>query len=249
MLNVSYLNELRRLEIEQLVPRLPPGCRVLEFGSGTGEQARFLADQGFEVTAIDLADSNYAADRIFPILNYDGHKIPVEDHSIDVIFSSNVLEHVENLDEIADEFRRVLKPDGFAIHVLPTAVWRSWSLISAVGQSFATAAKLPRHLIRPPVTKGRAREVWRDFYRIIFGFVPRPHGTGRSGLAELWTFSRPAWLSKFNRLGFDVIDEQPIGLFYTGTMLLGPKVPISMRRRLSRNLGSVTRLYVVKPRR
>ena len=67
MLDLDYLNLLRRLEIERVLPTIPQGCRVLEFGSGTGEQARFLTERGFNVTAIDLASSNYAKHRVFPV--------------------------------------------------------------------------------------------------------------------------------------------------------------------------------------
>ena len=95
------------------------------------------------MTAIDLATSNYAHDRLFPVQDYDGRRIPLADRSVDVIFSSNVLEHVDNFDEISAEFRRVLKPEGFAIHVLPTTAWRFWSFVSGTVKSLDAAASLP----------------------------------------------------------------------------------------------------------
>jgi SAM-dependent methyltransferase len=246
MFEISYLNELRRLEMEEVLPLLPPGCRILDFGSGTGEQARFLAEHGFDVIAIDLASSNYAADRLFPIQDYDGRKIPLDDQSVDVIFSSNVLEHVENLREISDEFRRVLKPDGFAVHVLPTAVWRSWTFATALADSMKAAVALPARLVRPN-GHGRSQVLARELRHVASGFIPRAHGTAPEGLSELWSFSRPAWRRKFARLGFRILVERPVGLFYTGTLLFGDRIPIEKRRSLSHVLGSVTRAYVVKP--
>jgi SAM-dependent methyltransferase len=247
MLEISYMNELRRWEMEQVLPFLPDGCRVLDFGSGTGEQARFLAEHGFNVTAIDLPNSDYSNDRIFPIQDYDGRKIPLPDQSVDVIFSSNVLEHVANLDEISDEFRRVLKPNGFAIHVLPTAVWRSWTFLTALAESFTTALTLAYELARPQSAGQRRRIFVRELRHIARGIVPVPHGTGKEGVSELWTFSRPAWRRKFARLGFEIVEERPVGIFYTGTMLLGEKIEPRRRHGLSGILGSVTRIYLLKP--
>jgi 2-polyprenyl-3-methyl-5-hydroxy-6-metoxy-1,4-benzoquinol methylase len=98
--------------MEQLLALIPTGARALEFASGTGQRARFLADRGFEVVAIDLARRVYAVDRIFPVQDYDGRHIPLEDASVDVILSSNVLEHVEDLPTILDDFRGILRPAG-----------------------------------------------------------------------------------------------------------------------------------------
>jgi 2-polyprenyl-3-methyl-5-hydroxy-6-metoxy-1,4-benzoquinol methylase len=66
----------------------------LEFGAGTGKQALELQRRGFRVTAIEMLTSNYAEHRVFPILDYDGATIPLADASVDVVYSSNVLEHI-----------------------------------------------------------------------------------------------------------------------------------------------------------
>src|SRR5215212_7221523 len=112
------------MEAEQLLPLLPPHARVLDFGAGTGQQAQLLSDHGFDVVAIDLPSSTYADHRLFPVIDYDGQHIPLADGSIDVIFSSNVLEHVEDISVIMREFRRVLRPSGLGIHIMPTPSWR-----------------------------------------------------------------------------------------------------------------------------
>ena len=52
---------------------------------------------------------------------------------MDVVFSSNVLEHVAAIDAFLDETARVLKPEGRAIHILPTPAWRGWSMLTYYG--------------------------------------------------------------------------------------------------------------------
>jgi len=248
MFSVPYLNELRIVEMERLVPYIPAGARVLEFGAGTGQQARFLADRGFDVVAVDLADSTYSEHLVFPVRQYDGEHLPLDSVSIDVIFSSNVLEHVENVPAIMNEFRRILRPSGIGIHVMPTPAWRFWTFVSGLGNSAVTATRLPAHLIKPPAQQSRWRALTQGLRTIAAGLLPLGHGTSAEGISELYTFSRRAWLNIFDKYGFDVVEDRPMGLFYTGNMLFGRQLSFSRRAQLSRSLGSATRIYIVKPR-
>ena len=246
--NVDYLNELRIVEMERLLHSFPPGARILEFGAGTGRQARFLSDRGFDVVAIDLPDSSYAKQLVFPVMQYDGQHIPLDDQSIDVIFSSNVLEHVENIPTIMAEFRRILRPSGFGLHVMPTPCWRLWTFLSGAANATVAAARIPKDLIHPPDKIGRWASLARNMRAIVAGVIPLGHGIAPEGISELWTFSRHAWVRKFRRNGFDVIQNWPMGLFYTGHMLLGKRLSFTRRQKLGRLLGSATQIYLVRAR-
>ena len=109
MFSIPHLNTLRRAEIDRIVAFFEPQARVLEIGAGTGEQALELKRRGFEVTAIEIANSNYALNRQFPIIDYDGQHIPLPDASVDIVFSSNVLEHVPDLSQMHAEIRRSIE--------------------------------------------------------------------------------------------------------------------------------------------
>lgn len=52
---------------------------------------------------------------------YDGHRMPLEDESVDLVFSQQVLEHVADdlIDSYYAEEGRVLKPGGIALHQVP----------------------------------------------------------------------------------------------------------------------------------
>jgi hypothetical protein len=54
-------------------------------------------------------------------------------------------------------------------------------------------------------------------------------------------------LNTFARHGFEVIEDRPMGLFYTGHMLFADRISFPTRGDLSRSLGSATRVYVVRP--
>jgi SAM-dependent methyltransferase len=52
---------------------------------------------------------------------YDGHTLPFETHSFDSLFSSEVFEHVFNLEAILPEINRVLKPGAKILITCPLA--------------------------------------------------------------------------------------------------------------------------------
>jgi len=245
--DLNYLNRLRVLEMEQLISLLPSGGSVLEFGAGTGQQARILADRGFDVVAVDMASSTYASHRSFPVQDYDGRRIPLNDQSVDVVFSSNVLEHVEDLSATLAEFRRVLRPGGTGIHVMPTTAWRFWTFITAITDAAITAARLPVNVASPPEGLTRTRAFTVNVRRMVRGLTPSGHGTSPEGISELWTFSARAWRRKFEKNGYKVITHKPMGIFYSGNVLLGLRLPFASRSKLSRIFGSSMRIYVVQP--
>lgn len=53
---------------------------------------------------------------------YDGHTIPFEDNFFDSIFSSEVFEHVFNLEQILPELHRTLRPGGIIVVTCPFAI-------------------------------------------------------------------------------------------------------------------------------
>ena len=63
-------------------------------------------------TGIDVKVSGRADELKLPDKYFDGVNIPYEDCMFDGILSTQVLEHVENLDILLSECKRVLKPGG-----------------------------------------------------------------------------------------------------------------------------------------
>ncbi len=253
--SVAFLNELRTLEIERVVTHLRPGARVLEVGAGTGRQAAELRARGFEVEAIEIADSNYAGDRDFPITNYDGRHIPFGDASFDVVFSSNVLEHVRDQGQMHAEIRRVLKPDGYCVHLMPTGAWRFWTSVSAFPTAFQKIAAAVRDVGRPAPSAARRLLRVLALPFVALGFLLGPlffqnrHGERGTLVSELWQFGPRWWRRTFARHGFEIIRDEPLGLFYTGNFFLGRWLSFSTRERWARRLGSACHLYEVRPAR
>ena len=248
------LEQLRRAELEVIKGWLRPGMRILEIGGGSGFQASVVASWGYELMSIDLPERPFPPPYLFPVKDYDGVNIPAADESLDLIFSSNVLEHVTQLPPLLAEMRRVLKPGGLAIHILPTPAWRFWTCLTHYGDLSRAHLNLPRRKpteeAPPPHASGveakatasnGRRSFARRLKRAVFA---EPHGEYPSALSELYYFSRRRWLRVFRENGFDV--RQVVGneLFYTGYALF-PNIPVNRRRELSRLLGSACHVYVM----
>src|SRR5690349_7190753 len=190
MLDVDYIDSLRAAELEAVLPLLRPAERLLEIGAGTGRQALEFSRHGFAVEAVELPGSDYAAHRLWPIRDYDGHTLPFADSSFDLVYSSNVLEHVPDLAALYREIRRVLKPGGRALHVVPTHHWRLWTSLAAIPSALGLLLPGPRR-------RGRLMTLRRSLSSAL-----RRHGERGSVISEYWLF-RPAWWRRhFRRNGF-----------------------------------------------
>lgn len=246
MFDVRFLNRLREAELDIALLHLRPSARLLEFGAGTGVQAKALKAKGFDVIAIDLPASDYSDVRQFPVKDYDGRTIPLPDADVDLIFSSNTLEHVVELSQILAEFRRVTRPGGYGVHLMPSVSWRFWTFAAGPPTAAVAALYMAAETFAPPPGVTRASAFARRVKTSIGALLPVAHGTSWEGISELWTFSVPAWRKQFERHGFAVEHVSPIGLFHTGHMLFGPRLSIERRKQWAKLLGSAANVFVVR---
>lgn len=221
------------------------GARVLEVGGGNGFQTAWLRSWGYEVVPIDIEPGRWLQ-RHARVLLYDGVRLPFAAGSFDAVFSSNVLEHVNRLSELLAEFRRVMKPGGVALHILPTPVWRVWTLLGHYPSLFRRLLFGPNRQLG--IAEPSARDVIkrRSLRQLVYrALVPAPHGAFRSSFEEILAFRRGDWTRRFELGGFAVSETHPTGLFYSGN-LLAPWLPLDARRALARILGSSCRIFVLR---
>lgn len=250
----DYLRDLRTFELTNVIKCILPKSRILEIGAGAGWQAQALSDQGFSVQAIDIEESRYHRHCVWDVVIYDGHNIPFPDESFDVIFSSNVLEHIPHLEVFQEEIKRVLKPSGLAIHVLPSAAWRFWTNITHY--PYVLKVLLCGTWLRSPFTRKNQKKAKDSSFKgyklsqvLVRAFWPSRHGERGNSITEHYFFSRWYWRTIFRKTGWHVESLTANNIFYTGNVLLGTLLDMNVRQKLSFLLGSSSMTYVVKPLR
>jgi len=258
-MNIQHLKNIREYELNQIIPLIPQSSSILEIGAGSGWQVKILAEHGFAVEAIDIdtEQSPYTEHRVWPVRSYDGVHIPFDENSFDVVFSSCVLEHILNFNQIQSEIKRVLKPNGLAIHILPTSTWRFWSNISyyfagakkilfmILAKMGAMNAGADQSICKPKETQKSSKlAITKNLLKIM---VPPCHGVVGNCISEIYLFNRFRWISLFRGTGWQVQSYKPNRLFYTGYSFFGPLFTLRLRRLLSYILGSTCIIYVLTP--
>lgn len=96
------------------------GRKVLDFGCGTGVYTNRFEEEGARAWGVDIDEESIEKAR----KNYDSKfivskEIPFEDDYFDIVFSNEVLEHVENDSVAVEEMLRVLKEGGRLVAFVP----------------------------------------------------------------------------------------------------------------------------------
>ncbi len=126
-------NELRQQLTQHFDVREIAGRDILDFGCGTGELCSLLATYGprsvlgldksadaVRQAGLSIIDEEVSKGCLPQFAcNEDQDRLPFDDQSIDLICCFDVVEHIANVQAVAREWRRVLRPRG--------RVWIWWS--------------------------------------------------------------------------------------------------------------------------
>lgn len=211
---------------------------ILEIGGRDGFQANIISKKGHKVTSIDI---NPLLPQIHLVQKGDINKLDFENNSFDLIYSSNMLQEIDNIDEAFMEMKRVLKKDGIIIHIVPSS-W--WSLIT----NFWHYCLIPKYLIKSnkiqqifnskKVTnidiqnnnqKNKNSKATTNLKKLFF----HPLGTNTSFVHEIIYFSQFYWKKSFNDNRFTIIEEKNCPYLYSGYSIFRFKF-LSFRKFLAK---------------
>jgi len=107
-----------------LLAEAKPGERVLDLGCGAGRFVAALRDAGADPVGVEIAEAALERARVVApgadlrLLEDDG-SIPLDHGSVDLVWCSEVLEHVADGIHLLQEARRVLRPGGRILVTVP----------------------------------------------------------------------------------------------------------------------------------
>jgi len=181
----------------------------------------------------------------------DASSLPFVDSYFDLVFSSNVLEHIEDLDACMAEMKRVLVPGGIMIHSMPTG---NWKVIQLAARPLASVVRATRKLV-PGLSRASVRArpgphasvhavdpPGRSASQKIVGqFIPGVHGVSGNHLREFIRFRPRWWRREFGNAGFECYRSSPLFLHSPYDML--PYRFIGLRDRISRSGIASVQVY------
>ncbi len=117
---------------------------ILDFGCGSKPYRRLFNAAAYIGLDVEQSGHNHKKEPID--VYYDGKNIPFDDEYFDSCFSSQVFEHVFELDYSLQEINRVLKPNGTCLFVVPF-VWEEHEIPYDFGRyaSFGLAHVLKKN--------------------------------------------------------------------------------------------------------
>ncbi|MBF0405779.1 MAG: class I SAM-dependent methyltransferase [Candidatus Riflebacteria bacterium] len=133
-LNVTYpLNSKANSYPKKLVSYLvakyikKPG-KLLDIGMGRGDHLGEFLKLGFDSFGIDISPvpskNQYRENYI--LCNLEDHFLPFSNESFDFIFCKSVIEHLNNVENMLFEIKRILKANGKAIIMTPSWMHTYW---------------------------------------------------------------------------------------------------------------------------
>ncbi len=107
----------------------PVKGEVLDIGSADGTFTKIIADYSKtkKVIGIDILENSvkyarkrFKKDKRMRFLVADAHQLPFKDKRFQAVFCLEALEHIYNPQKVLSEIKRVLKPGGYLIILVPT---------------------------------------------------------------------------------------------------------------------------------
>ena len=216
---IPHLHAIRKREVEMIFGGVPDGAFAsgLELGAGDGFQSRLLARWVRRLTSTDftLQAPEREAPPTVSFLACDAEEVDrvLAGRRFDLVFTSNLLEHLPDPDRALRAMHSVLADEGIAIHVMPGRFWKLTHLaLHLPNKAVLLLERVGRRGAARPVVAGSAhvrdnnpksgKSVRSRWLRLL---VPAPHGAAGSHMRELIDYGRSRWRRRLESAGFEIV--------------------------------------------
>lgn len=224
---IPILHETRQKEIELVFGPLkqPSFRRGLEIGAGDGFQSDLIKPYVEELICTEYDQAKLRQEKkpgiVYKIC--DAEQLPkyFKAGRFDLIFSSNVMEHITAKEKVLADMAKLLSDDGLAINIMPGPFLKmSWLLLFYPNQAITLLEVLTERRGGRRLSKlaggdkeeiGRLRQDLGNNPKLskrawlLAQFWPEPHGAYRGHLAELRGYRISHWKRLHRENGLEVI--------------------------------------------
>lgn len=243
---IKHLHAFRKRELEIAFSEIGRKfSKGLELGAGDGYQSQLLSNHVDELIATDLNEDrlpNMSNTSNIKFLVCDAEKVGTvfEESSFDLVFSSNLMEHLPDVNSCFNGIHKVLKDDGIVIHIMPSPSWRFFATCLHIPNKMVNIIervifKKGTHLSKGNNLKTKTKQR-SSLFRLL---VPKPHGVSKNFITELWDFRKGRWQREFHLTGFEII------VIKKGPVSSGYGFGLDKLRRILENIGVATELIYI----
>jgi 2-polyprenyl-3-methyl-5-hydroxy-6-metoxy-1,4-benzoquinol methylase len=245
-------NRIRRQEIEFVMNDLciHKDTRILEIGCGSGLQSTFLSEESSAVVSSDVVFEQPKFEKLC-LVKCCGEHLPFKSASFDIVYSSNVLEHIKDRSLALRETGRVLDKQGILACVVPTSTWKILELVLYYPKMIG--------LMIIEVRQGKLANIFRSNRNTrksqhrttssLRSIVPGVHGEFKGNTEEIIAYRKRNWVHLLESNGFCVYKTRKLLLYAPlGTKLRAKDItilPPSLRLEKITSLCSSISLYAV----
>ncbi|MBM4456945.1 MAG: class I SAM-dependent methyltransferase [Chloroflexi bacterium] len=223
----THLHAIRREELARIFGQCEENAfdRGLELGAGDGFQSTlltryvcFLVVSDYQLNIVQAVDTAAVAYRVC-----DAEQVgeTFGAGEFDLVFSSNMLEHLPRPQAALSGIHRILRDDGVAIHVMPSVFWKLCQIAlfwpnQAIDRIERYSEKRAARAegTQTDCAEGNNPKVTARSYGYLRRLLwPIPHGAASSNWAELIGFRQARWRSELEAAGFSVAAVIPGPVF------------------------------------
>jgi SAM-dependent methyltransferase len=248
----SHLHHFREREFKIVFEELSDRkfYKTLELGAGDGFQSKLLKTLSDELIATDfnkdrLPDNSDQKGIKFILLDAELVAKHFHPRTFDLVYSSNLMEHLPNVESAFLGIRQVLKDDGLVIHIMPTPWWRFFATLLHFPNKFFNILNriFSKEFNKKKIRKGNNLKSQEKRNKYIDFLIPKPHGVSSNSFSEFFAFRKSKWENLFIKTGYDIIKIK------AGPVSSGYGFGWDRIRKLLEDLGIATEyIYYAKKR-
>jgi ubiquinone/menaquinone biosynthesis C-methylase UbiE len=216
----SHLHKIKKREVECIFSKCPEKLfqMGLELGAGDGFQSTLLTKYISKLISTDYnpyrlkRKSNKSIE--YRICDAETINNIFNKKQFDIVFSSNLLEHVPHPQKVLKGTYEILKDNGITIHIVPSPFWKLCHLLLHIPNKCIVALDLlinKRNAINIEKNKKypklgnnpKTQKKRRIFFHRLL--MPEPHGVSTNNFKEFYAFSKLRWKREFEKANFELI--------------------------------------------